>query len=403
MSTDLTCPGSPATPATDPWRVTLAGLSATLVGLGLARFAYTPLLPAIVEAHWFDAANAAWLAAANLAGYFAGALVASPLAARWSARAVLRSMMLLATVALLACAWPVDFAWFFTWRFLAGVSGGVLMVLAAPTVLPLVAPARRGLAGGMIFMGIGLGVAASGSLVPLLLQHGLAFTWLALGGASLALTALAWASWPEPAAPAPPRRAHHDHRLPLAALRTVYLEYGLNAVGIVPHMIFLVDYVARGLGQGILAGANMWVLFGIGAALGPVVGGLVADRTGFRTALRLAFALQLVAALLPAFGMAGAWLALSSVVMGAFTPGIVGLALGRLHEVLAHHPASHKLAWGRATIAFALMQAVAAYGMSWLLVRSGGQHALLFAVGGAAIALALAVDLVSPRVLRDPA
>jgi len=402
MSTDLSCPAT-TQPVADPWRATLAGLSATLVGLGLARFAYTPLLPAIVEAHWFDAADAAWLAAANLSGYFAGALAASSLAARGSARAVLRSMMLLATVALLACAWPVDFAWFFAWRLLAGLSGGVLMVLAAPTVLPLVAQARRGLAGGAIFMGIGLGVAASGSLVPLLLRHGLAFTWLALGGLSLALTALAWSSWPEPAAPAPVKRAHRDHRLPVAALRTVYLEYGLNAVGIVPHMIFLVDYVARGLGQGIAAGARMWVLFGIGAALGPVVGGLVADRTGFRTALRLAFALQLVAALLPAFGMIGAWLALSSIVMGAFTPGIVGLTLGRLHEVLAHHPASHKLAWGRATIAFALMQAVAACGMSWLLVRSGGQHALLFRVGGVAIALALAIDLVSRRFIRDPA
>jgi predicted MFS family arabinose efflux permease len=403
MSTDLTCPGPTATPAADPWRATLAGLCATLVGLGLARFAYTPLLPAIVQSHWFDAADAAWLAAANLSGYFAGALVAAWLARRWSARAVLRSMMLLSTVSLLACARPVDFAWFFAWRFLAGVGGGVLMVLAAPTVLPLVAPARRGLAGGAIFMGIGLGVAASGSLVPLLLQHGLAFTWLALGGVSLASTALAWTSWPEPAAPVPPKRAHRDHRLPVAALRTVYLEYGLNAVGIVPHMIFLVDFVARGLGQGIVAGAHMWVLFGVGAALGPVVGGLVADRTGFRVALRLAFALQLIAAVLPALGMTGAWLALSSFVMGAFTPGIVGLALGRLNEVLAHHPASQKPAWGRATIAFALMQAVAAYGMSWLLVRSGGQHAPLFAVGGAAIALALAIDLVSARFIREQA
>jgi predicted MFS family arabinose efflux permease len=403
MSTDLTRPGSAATPAADPWRATLAGLCATLVGLGLARFAYTPLLPAIVEAHWFDAANAAWLAAANLAGYLAGALVAAPLAARATARGVLRSMMLLSTVSLLACAWPVDFAWFFAWRFLAGVGGGVLMVLAAPTVLPLVAPARRGLAGGAIFMGVGLGVAASGSLVPLLLRQGLPFTWLALGAVSLGLTALAWTSWPEPASPAPARRAHRDHGLPVAALRTVYVEYGLNAVGIVPHMIFLVDYVARGLGQGIVAGAHMWVLFGAGAVLGPVVGGFVADRTSFRTALRLAFALQLVAAWLPAFGMTGAWLAISSVVMGAFTPGIVGLALGRLHEVLAHHPASHKLAWGRATIAFALMQAVAACGMSWLLMRSGGHHAPLFAVGGAAIALALAIDLVSPRFVREQA
>jgi|GEM_PF-7108225 len=33
------------------WPAILAGFCATLVGLGLARFAYTPLLPAIIDAH----------------------------------------------------------------------------------------------------------------------------------------------------------------------------------------------------------------------------------------------------------------------------------------------------------------------------------------------------------------
>jgi len=405
MSTEAVLRPVPELPpgAADPWRATLAGLAASLVGLGLARFAYTPLLPAIVQAHWFDAAAAAYLAAANLTGYLAGALVAAPLSARFAARSVLRAMMLLSTVTLFACAWPVDFAWFFAWRFLAGVGGGTLMVLAAPTVLPHVAPRRRGLAGGAIFLGVGLGIAASGSLVPLLLQHGLTTTWLALGALSLALTLLAWFAWPHPEPAAPPKRAHADHHLPVAALRTVYLEYALNAVGLVPHMIFLVDFVARGLGQGIAAGARMWVLFGIGAVVGPVAGGLVADRWGFRTALRLAFVLQIAAAWLPAAGAGGAWLAVSSVVMGAFTPGIVGLVLGRLHELLLHHPASHKLAWSHATTGFALMQAAAAYGMSFLLVRSGGQHALLFALGGGAVALALLIDLVAPAWLRRPA
>ena len=405
MQTDLAIqtPARPAEREGAAWRAALSGLCASLVGLGLARFAYTPLLPAIVDAHWFSAASAAYLAAANLAGYLAGALVAAPLSARASARAVLRGMMLLSTLSLLACAWPVDFAWFFAWRFLAGVGGGTLMVLAAPTVLPHVAPARRGLASGAIFMGVGLGIAASGSLVPLLLRQGLTTTWLGLGALALALTALAWRGWPAPGEPVPARQAHADHRLPVAALRAVYLEYALNAVGLVPHMIFLVDYVARGLGQGLAAGAHMWVVFGIGAVAGPLAFGLVADRTGFRSALRLAFVVQVLAVWAPAFGLAGGWLVVSAFLMGAFTPGIVGLVLGRLHEILAHHPASHKLAWSRATTAFAVLQAAAAYGMSFLLVHDGGRHAPLFALGGAAVLAALVIDLASSRWSRQGA
>ena len=56
-----------------PWRGTLSGACATLVGIGLARFAYTPLLPAIIDAHWFSPSSSTYLGAANLMGYLAGA------------------------------------------------------------------------------------------------------------------------------------------------------------------------------------------------------------------------------------------------------------------------------------------------------------------------------------------
>jgi MFS family permease len=130
------------------WRGMLAGASASLIGIGLARFAYTPLLPAIIGAHWFPASTAAYLGAANLGGYLAGALAAGWLARHARAATVLRAMMVLATVAFVACAFPVSFLWFFVWRFLSGISGGALMVLAAPTIIAHVAPSRRGFASG---------------------------------------------------------------------------------------------------------------------------------------------------------------------------------------------------------------------------------------------------------------
>jgi MFS family permease len=77
---------------------------------------------------------------------------------------VLRTSMALATLAFFACAFPLNFAWFFAWRFASGVAGGALMVLAAPTVLPSISLSRRGLAGGAIFMGVGAGIVASGTL-----------------------------------------------------------------------------------------------------------------------------------------------------------------------------------------------------------------------------------------------
>ena len=384
-----TCAGSGG----NPWRATLAGLCATLVGIGLARFAYTPLIPALIAAGWFAPAPAAYLGAANLAGYLAGALLARRMATRTSAAVVLRTMMAVATVAFFACAWPLPFAWFFAWRFAAGVAGGALMVLAAPTVLAQVPAARRGLAGGAIFTGVGLGIAASGTLVPLLLRAGLSATWCGLGTLALLLTALAWSSWPDArdalvapvAAPARPRLR--------PALWALCAEYALNAAGLVPHMVFLVDFVARGLGRGLEAGAHYWVLFGIGAVVGPMVTGYLADRIGFARALRVALVAQAAAVALPALTAASGALILSSLVTGAFVPGIVPLVLGRVLELAPADGRARGAAWSRATAAFALGQAAAAYGFSFLFARAGDSYAMLFGLGAAALVLALAIDL----------
>jgi MFS family permease len=378
------------------WRSTLSAAAATLVGIGLARFAYTPLLPAIIDARWFSAAQAAYLGAANLAGYLVGVWAAGRVARLAPARVVLRAAMVLTALAMILCAWPLSFAWFFGWRLAAGVGGGVIMIFAAPAVLPHVSAARRGTVGGLIFMGIGVGVAAASTLVPILLRQGLTQTWLGLGGACLVLTAIAWGGWPDPL-PGGPQGDAVRKRWSSPALRGLYLEYGLNAFGLVPHMIFLVVFIARSLGQGVDAGAGYWVLFGLGAIAGPLISGRLADRVGFRTALRLAFGLQAAAVLAPALNPAAPSLIVSSLVMGAAVSGVVPLALGRAHELAGRHPDVQRTAWRSATLAFAGAQALGGYALSYLLARTGGDYALLFELGAGSLGLALLVDLAVSR------
>lgn len=377
------------------WRYAVAGLSASLVGLGLARFAYTPLIPALIAAKWFSASDVVYLGAANLAGYLAGALAARTLAGRIGAVRALRLMMLLATLSCFAGATPVSFTLFFAWRFLAGLTGGIIMVLAASVVLPHTSPAKRGIVGGVIFAGVGLGVAASGTLVPLLLQQGLQQAWYGLGVLSALLTLVSWWNWPAEAkaASAPEPQQHLTHHRASPAARALLVQYGLNAVALVPHMVFIVDFVARGLGQGIAAGSRYWVLYGLGAIVGPLVTGHLGDRAGFGPALRAAFLAEAAAVLLPTVSTVPLSLIVSSVVVGGFTPGIVPLVLGRIHELVPHSAERQRATWSHATTSFALFQAFAAYGFSWIYAQTGGDYLLLFALGGGAVVLALAIDL----------
>src|SRR5882672_10598832 len=98
------------------WFATFAGMCGSLVSIGLARFAYTPLIPPLIQAHWFSPANAVSLGAANFAGYLAGALLARLIAAALSSRQALRLLMFVATAAFFACAYPLSVVWFFVWN-----------------------------------------------------------------------------------------------------------------------------------------------------------------------------------------------------------------------------------------------------------------------------------------------
>jgi len=162
-----------------------------------------------------------------------------------------------------------------------------------------------------------------------------------------------------------------------------------------------VDFVARGLGQGIHAGARYWVLFGLGAVVGPMLAGALADRIGFGPALRLALVIQALAVALPTVTADPLWLAVSSLVVGAAVPGVVPLVLGRVHELVPGDAEGQRAAWSVTTMAFALGQAAGAYGLAFLFAR-GGRYTTLFAVGAAALTLGLVIDLAARLAGRKP-
>jgi predicted MFS family arabinose efflux permease len=374
------------------WFPIFAGLCASLVSIGLARFSYTPLIPSLIQAHWFSASDVVYLGAANLVGYLVGALVGRPLARRLTNKNALRLMMAAVTLSFLACGFPLSVSWFFGWRLLSGIAGGAIMVLVAATVLPHVPAPRKGLASGAIFLGIGLGIAGSGTIVPPLLSLGLQGTWFGLGALALILTIASWFGWPA-ATPHETAPTQHDTS-PSPTNPSVYLlfaQYALMAAGLVPAMVFLVDYVARGLGSGPHMGALIWIMYGLGAIAGPVTYGFLADTLGARLGIRLVLVVQAIALGLMSISSSFMALALLAVILGSFPPGIVPLALARVHELVPEHHLQ-QITWSRATVSFATFQAIAGFAYSALFNASGGNHALLFIIACGAIVLALLLE-----------
>jgi len=401
MQTELSAPAPESaeilTPASIPWYAIIAGLCANLVGIGLARFAYTPLIPPLIQEHWFATSDIVYLSAANLAGYFAGALLGRPIARRLTNRHTLRLMMLLVTLSFVGCAVPLSVSWFFGWRLISGFAGGSIMVLVASTVLPHIPGARKGLASGAIFLGLGLGIAASGTLIPILLEFGLRQTWIGLGVFSAVLTVIAWFGWPAaaPAVNASAAPTTTDNRLPNHGLflKLIYGQFALMAVAIVPLMVFLVDFVARDLGKGAHVGALYWILYGIGALIGPMLYGAIADHMGPVRGARMVLLVQAVAGVTLYSSHNAMVIGVITLVIGTFPPGIVPLVLARIHQLLPDEPLAQGAAWSRATTAFALFQALSGYGYSTLFNFSGGNHRLLFLISVGALGLSLLTEV----------
>lgn len=355
-------------------------------GLGIGRFAYTPIFPALVTAGWFGPGQAAAFGAANLVGYLAGAALAFPFARLVPLAPLMRAMMLLVAVATAFAALRPDATLFGAARFATGLAGGVLMVLGPPSLLASVPLAVRGRVGGVVFAGVGAGIVSASLGLPVLLGFGVPAAWLGLGAAALGCAALAWPFWPPEPPPPPPQGTD------TSGLGRLIAAYAISALAIIPHMLLLSDHVARWLGRGVGWGATAFAVYGLGAALGPVVGGMVGDRIGFRRTLSLALLLQAAAVVLPALVRTLPVALVSGLLVGALTPGIPPLVLARAGEIAGVQAAARS--WRAATIAYALAQALGGFAAAAAFARIRA-HPPLF-VAGAVFSLAALAAL--PRV-----
>ena len=348
----------------------LSGAAATCVGIGLARFAFVPLFPALVTAGWVTGAEAGLLGAAALAGYVGGAMGAQALGRRVGTRPALALGMAGVVLSLLACAIPGGLSWLLPWRLLAGLAGGVLMSLAGPAIQRAVPPERRGAASGLVVSGVAGGVVLGATLLPALLAWGPSAGWLGIAG----LAALLWV-FAQPRFPRDP--GGQAVAQPVPRVPGLMLAYALSGAGMVPHMVYLADLAARGFDLGIFAGSGMWLAFGLGGLGGTLLGGRLADRLGGARAARLWLWVQVVAlalALLPWWPA----LVLAAALGGFAGVGISAVTLAWAREVAG--AAAGRL-WVRVTIAYALAQAGAAFALAAVFGASGENHLVVFALG----------------------
>jgi predicted MFS family arabinose efflux permease len=171
-------------------RTALACMVALAVTLGVGRFAFTPLLPLMLKEGMLDIQQGGWLASANYAGYCLGALTCAAL--RVDAARVVRWGLVATALLVLAMGVTHGFWIWLAIRFAAGVASAWTFVFASQWGLRRLAELHASALGGMIYMGPGFSIAATGLFVSVAGGLGATAGWFGFGVVAASLTALVW-------------------------------------------------------------------------------------------------------------------------------------------------------------------------------------------------------------------
>jgi MFS family permease len=340
------------------WQVMIGGILGLVLTIGLARFAYTPLLPSLQMQTGLTDTQAGALAAINYAGYISGALAAAWIDdVRWRHR--LYSMGLwLSLLSVAGMALSTSLPVWALWRYLGGLCGASGMLLGAGLVLGWLMRQGRRPELGVLFIGLGLGIVVSavGGWGVSQLWTLWSSQWLAMAVIGLVFFVPAWL-WRPPVPPAPTKASEllASNRVSRRWMWTMAVSYFAAGWGFVINATFTVAMVEREpalAGQGALA----WALVGLAAMPAVFLWDKVAKRWGDTPALLMAFGLQTVSVVLPA--LSGSLLAAlgGALGYGATFIGIVSMTLALVGRRAPQNPGK---AMARLTLSYGAAQVIA--------------------------------------------
>jgi predicted MFS family arabinose efflux permease len=383
--------------ARNPWVMASVSVLVVMASLGLGRFGYAMILPAMSEGLHLSAIQAADIATANMVGYLVSSLVCGLLSARFGPRLVVTVSILLVAVALAATALARDFSSAVVARLATGVASGGANVPVMGLLSSWFSPRRRGLASGMAVGGSSVGLVITGLLVPTLMQafapNGWRASWIALGAIAAAvflLCVLLLRNGPGAGPVAETRIADVVRSGRVWFLGAVYFLFGFSYIMFstffVRHLIDDVGFTARSAG-------NLWSAIGAVSLASGFLWGAASDRMGRTKALALVYALQAVA-----FATLGLWKgapgALVSAAFFALTawsiPAIMAAASG---DMVGSRLAPSAL--GFITVFFGVGQALGPL-VAGRMAGAFGSFAPSFVVAGGAALLGAALSLFLP-------
>lgn len=410
---------SDTTPASHrPLAVALAGMAALAVAMGIGRFAFTPLLPMMLNDGVVTLEGGSWLATANYLGYLIGALACmalpwvAPRARQvWHAARLARWGLGATVLLTLGMALPLPDTWP-ALRFAAGVASALVFLnVSVWCMVRLVALGQPAL-GGLIFCGPGLGIVLTGLSASAMVawQWPAAAGWAVFGLLGAGLVAAIWSVLQGVAQPTvaatgaatvtaqPPGSTMPGHG-PLARAGLT-VAYGLAGLGYIVTATFLPVIARAALPTGSPWPDLFWPLFGAGVALGAALSTRTPAAWDRRKLLMVAYVVQAGAIALSLVWPGPLGFALGSLLLGLPFTAITFYALQEARRVW---PSAGDSFPGLLTAAYGMGQILGPPMVAWMLHHTTTQdQGFVYGLAAAAAALVVGAVLYAAMVLRWP-
>jgi MFS family permease len=389
--------------------------TATLVvfgALGLARFSYTMILPAMQAGLGLDNTLAGGLATVNLIGYLALSVIGGALAAHFGPRIVIAAGLALAGAGLLLTGMADSFAAAAVWRTLTGIGSGASNVPVMGLLAAWFVQRRRGLAAGIAVTGSSFALIILGPLGPWVLAafggNGWRVCWFICGGATLGLAVLSLAALrnrpadigllPQGTATGTAPPAPQAGRLNWGSVYRsalvwhvglIYVAFGFSYI---IYVTFFSKYLVAEGGYTQGEAGRLFMLMGWFSLFCGLIWGSVSDYIGRKAALIIVYLIHAVA-----FGLFALWptpagLTVSAILFGLSAWSIPAIVAALCGDILGPRLAPAGL--GFVTLFFGIGQA-AAPGIAGLAADASQSFApaLLLAAGVALLGAVAALFL----------
>lgn len=321
------------------FNILLAGIISLFVAIGVARFSYTSLLPAMLDDETISLAFSGVMASVNYVGYLLGALFAIFIKNMSIKVKCFRLGLLLCVITTLIIGITDNDYWWLASRIVAGFSSAMVMVIGSAIIMMKLNLENKTKAMGIYFSGIGVALVASDMIGRYVLSiSSWQTSWLVLALSAALVVFYPWhvLSFAKTVKQSVIKQSFNPVLFSgfVLILITAYFTAG---VGFVVQGTFLPTIIKSLPGLEVYAGLT-WVLVGLAGIPSSVIWMHLAHKYGDINIIIIAMSIQIVGILIPAITTNIYLNLLSGIFYGGTFVGLVALFIHLGGKLAQHNP-----------------------------------------------------------------